>query len=357
MTRNLLLVGTSKGAFILDGDASRRRGRCAAPSATDGRSTTCPSTRPMARSSPPAGSAWYGPAVFRSEDLGSTWTHSSEGLTYGDDGPKIPTIWNVTGAHGSIWAGAEPAGLFRSDDRGADLVARLGPARSPEPSGLGARRRWPHLPHDRPASERCGADVGRDQRGRDVRDGRRWGDLGGAKSRGCRLLRAGSASGDGPVRPQARDGGRRARQPLPAEPLRRLPLGRRRSELGGRQRGARVGVRVRHGRASARSSHGLGDPARPIRRRAACRPTARSRCGAHAIAAIPGSATARDCRRRTRSSASCGRRSRSTEATPPASTSGRAPGSSTARSTRAPAGRSSRTISRRSGGSRPSSSD
>ena len=42
------------------------------------------------------GSPWYGPAVFRSDDLGETWTHSSEGLTYGDDGPKIPTVWNVT---------------------------------------------------------------------------------------------------------------------------------------------------------------------------------------------------------------------------------------------------------------------
>ncbi len=57
--------------------------------------------------------------MFRSEDLGSTWTHSSEGLTYGDDGPKVATIWNVTAAHGAIWAGVEPAGLFRSDDDGA----------------------------------------------------------------------------------------------------------------------------------------------------------------------------------------------------------------------------------------------
>jgi photosystem II stability/assembly factor-like uncharacterized protein len=65
------------------------------------------------------GSEWYGPAAWRSEDLGETWTHSSEGLTYGDDGPKIPTIWNLTPAHGALYAGVEPAGLFRSDDRGA----------------------------------------------------------------------------------------------------------------------------------------------------------------------------------------------------------------------------------------------
>ena len=118
MTRNMLLVGTPKGAFILDGDASR--------SSWSVRGPLCEGWPIHDLSIDPAsgailaggGSPWYGPAVFRSDDLGATWTHSSEGLSYGDDGPKIPTVWNVTGAHGSIWAGVEPAGLFRSDDGG-----------------------------------------------------------------------------------------------------------------------------------------------------------------------------------------------------------------------------------------------
>jgi photosystem II stability/assembly factor-like uncharacterized protein len=67
-----------------------------------------------------AGSPWFGPAVWRSDDLGATWTHSSEGLTYGDEGPKVVTVWNVTaGIDGTIYAGVEPAGLFRSRDGGA----------------------------------------------------------------------------------------------------------------------------------------------------------------------------------------------------------------------------------------------
>jgi photosystem II stability/assembly factor-like uncharacterized protein len=115
----MLLVGTPKGAFILDGDASR--------SSWSVRGPLCEGWPIHDLSIDPAsgailaggGSPWYGPAVFRSDDLGATWSHSSEGLTYGDDGPKIPTVWNVTGAHGSIWAGVEPAGLFRSDDGGA----------------------------------------------------------------------------------------------------------------------------------------------------------------------------------------------------------------------------------------------
>ena len=100
MTRSLLLVGTSKGAFILDGGADR---------------TGWSNSGPLCEGWPihdlqwdPAtgsiyaggGSPWFGPAVFRSDDLGKTWTHSSEGMNYGDDGEKIPTVWNVTPAHG-----------------------------------------------------------------------------------------------------------------------------------------------------------------------------------------------------------------------------------------------------------------
>jgi len=120
VTRTMLLVGTSKGAFVLDGDSNR--------SSWSLRGPLCegwpihdlqwdPSTGSIYAG---GGSIWYGPAVFRSDDLGKTWSHSSEGITYGDDGPKIPTVWNVTPAHGSIYAGVEPAGLFRSEDGGAN---------------------------------------------------------------------------------------------------------------------------------------------------------------------------------------------------------------------------------------------
>jgi hypothetical protein len=119
VTRTMLLVGTTKGAFILDSGTDR--------SSWSIRGPLCegwpihdlqwdPATRSIYAG---GGSVWYGPAVFRSDDLGETWTHSSEGINYGDDGPKIPTVWNVTPAHGSIYAGVEPAGLFRSDDGGA----------------------------------------------------------------------------------------------------------------------------------------------------------------------------------------------------------------------------------------------
>jgi photosystem II stability/assembly factor-like uncharacterized protein len=119
MTRSVLLVGTPKGAFLLEGDAQRQSWSLRGP-LCEGWPIHDLSVEPASGAILAAGgSPWYGPAVFRSDDQGETWTHSSEGLTYGDDGPKIATIWNVTAAHGSIWAGVEPAGLFRSDDGGA----------------------------------------------------------------------------------------------------------------------------------------------------------------------------------------------------------------------------------------------
>jgi len=114
-----LLIGTKKGAFILDSDAARQQWQVRGP--------FCESwpIHHVVRASDGTlyaggGNAWYGPSVFRSEDDGATWTQSSAGMTYGDEDPKITTVWNVTpSADGrTLYAGVEPAGLFRSDDRG-----------------------------------------------------------------------------------------------------------------------------------------------------------------------------------------------------------------------------------------------
>ena len=138
MTRVLLLIGTPKGAFFVESDVARRDWSVRGP--------TCegwpihdlivePGTGAILAA---GGSPWYGPAVWRSEDLGATWTHSSAGLAYaearadgagaaatpvpGDNGlgQPIKTVWSLaTTPDGGILAGVEPAGLFRSDDAGA----------------------------------------------------------------------------------------------------------------------------------------------------------------------------------------------------------------------------------------------
>ncbi len=116
--RCVLLIGTPKGAFLLERDSDRRDWRRRGP-LCEGWPIHDISVEPGTNALlAGAGSPWWGAAVWRSEDLGETWTHSSEGLTYGDEGPKITAVWNVTAAHDAIYAGVEPAGLFRSTDKG-----------------------------------------------------------------------------------------------------------------------------------------------------------------------------------------------------------------------------------------------
>jgi photosystem II stability/assembly factor-like uncharacterized protein len=122
MTETRLLVGTTKGAFIVDSDPRRSDWSVSGPLCEG-----WPMHDLIVEPSSGAilgggGSPWFGPAVWRSEDGGTSWTHSSEGLTYGDgpDAEKITTVWSLaTGPDGTLYAGVEPAGLFHSSDGGA----------------------------------------------------------------------------------------------------------------------------------------------------------------------------------------------------------------------------------------------
>ena len=122
--RTILLLGTKKGVFLAERDGRRADWTMRGP-LTSGTwsmySTGFGQSLDVDRPTIYAGGAsnWYGPAVWKSQDWGQTWTHSSEGLTYGDEGPEISQIWCVTAAHGFLYCGVEPAGLFRSADGGA----------------------------------------------------------------------------------------------------------------------------------------------------------------------------------------------------------------------------------------------
>ncbi len=120
MTRTQLLVGTKKGAFLLESDAARRDWDVQGPLCEGWPIHDLivePGTGAILAG---GGSPWFGPAVWRSEDGGTSWTHSSAGMTYGDDQPAIKTVWSLaTTPDGTLFAGVEPAGLFRSTDHGA----------------------------------------------------------------------------------------------------------------------------------------------------------------------------------------------------------------------------------------------
>jgi hypothetical protein len=117
MPQTVLLVGTRKGCFVLESDATRRDWNLRGPYCEawpvydvvhDGASGALYAA---------AASEWHGTAVWRSGDLGETWEHSSEGLAH-PDGRKLSKISGLTAAHGRLLAGGEAAGIFESRDGG-----------------------------------------------------------------------------------------------------------------------------------------------------------------------------------------------------------------------------------------------
>ena len=118
-TKVLILLGTKKGVFILESDDGRRSWQMRGPYCQ-----TWPVYHVVADPGSDtlyagAGDPWFGPAVWRSDDLGETWTHSSEGLAYGEGEDPVQGVWSLAPAHGRLYAGVGPAGLFVSDDRGS----------------------------------------------------------------------------------------------------------------------------------------------------------------------------------------------------------------------------------------------
>ena len=118
MPKVLLLIGTKKGAFILESDAARRsfelRGPfCEAWPINHIIADTATSTLYAG-----GGNEWFGPAVWKSTDLGATWTHSSAGLAYPAGEQPVKSIWSLAPDAGRLYAGVEPAGLFQSTDCG-----------------------------------------------------------------------------------------------------------------------------------------------------------------------------------------------------------------------------------------------
>jgi len=122
----LVLVGTAKGLFTLRADGRQRRFELAGPALVgeevyatciDLRSTT---PRLLVGSV----SSHWGPIVRRSDDVGGSWTEQEEAaVAFPDDaGAALARIWQL--APGGfdqpevVYAGVEPAALFRSDDGG-----------------------------------------------------------------------------------------------------------------------------------------------------------------------------------------------------------------------------------------------
>jgi photosystem II stability/assembly factor-like uncharacterized protein len=131
-----LWIGTRKGAFVLRAGAVRRSWKLAGPlflghiihhivqDPRDGRTVL------MA-----AKTGHLGPTVFRSTDRGRTWREASGPPAFrkaaeGEPPRAVDHVFWLTAGHsserGTWYAGASPAGLFRSEDGGASWVPVAG---------------------------------------------------------------------------------------------------------------------------------------------------------------------------------------------------------------------------------------
>jgi photosystem II stability/assembly factor-like uncharacterized protein len=122
----LVLVGTNKGAFILESDSGRRAWSLRGPFCDTQPINHVIADRATGTIYAAGGNRWFGAAVWRSGDFGETWTRSGEGLAYGEEEPPIKTVWSVAAGGGALYAGVEPAGLFRSDDAGRSWLQVAG---------------------------------------------------------------------------------------------------------------------------------------------------------------------------------------------------------------------------------------
>lgn len=113
-----LLVGTKKGAFIVAGNARRNGWTLRGPFCEAWPINHVAADATSGAIYAGGGNEWFGPAVWKSTDLGANWTHSSQGLAYGKGDEPIKAVWSLAGGNGGLYAGVEPAGLFHSRDGG-----------------------------------------------------------------------------------------------------------------------------------------------------------------------------------------------------------------------------------------------
>ena len=267
MTRVLLLVGTPKGAFILESDAERRDWSIRGPFC-EGWPIHDVIVEPAAeRSSPGAAPVVWGcglsdrrprrdvdPLVRRAD------------LRRGDGLRTLPTVWSLaTTSDAGVLAGVEPAGLFRSDDRGRTWSHVAGLREHPTTPDVAARRRRPDPAFDRAASRRIPSASGSASRRSGVfetdataaRPGNRATAASAPTSIPTRTRSSVSASTSSAARRRRTRDASTSRTTAAS-----YRTDRRRRDTGPRSR-ARPAERVRlpAGRPSARPGHDLGDPA------------------------------------------------------------------------------------------------
>src|SRR5438445_3910501 len=122
----VVLVGTTKGLFTLAAGPDRERWDLAGPwfrgEEIYAAALDCRNGR--ARLLVGATSSHWGPSIYRSDDLGASWIEPEPNtLTFPEGtGASVARVWQLQPASDAqpdvVYAGVEPAALFRSDDGG-----------------------------------------------------------------------------------------------------------------------------------------------------------------------------------------------------------------------------------------------
>jgi hypothetical protein len=120
--RVILSIGTKKGVFVAEASKSRRS---FAPRGPFGPGIPVYSTLVETRGSPriyaSSCNPFFGMKVLRSKDLGKSFKETKSAPAFPkDDGRALANIWALEPGDGKkdLWAGVEPASLFRSGDGG-----------------------------------------------------------------------------------------------------------------------------------------------------------------------------------------------------------------------------------------------
>jgi hypothetical protein len=155
MTKVKVLVGTSKGGFIFDSDAARKDWQMSDIHFKSWNVMHMQMDARDQRLHAAVNHVIYGPTTHYSDDFGQTWTQAAgvpvlgrasksgrplgtpdeagraaEGEDVQAQPEKLIKVWNITPGRtnepGVLYAGAEPASLFKSTDRGENWALNEG---------------------------------------------------------------------------------------------------------------------------------------------------------------------------------------------------------------------------------------
>ena len=153
----VLLVGTRKGLWIGRSDEARVNWEFTGPHFDMEEVYSClvdtRGERPRLMAG--ASSTWLGPQVRRSDDLGATWQETPGGAVRFPEGSDatVERIWQLVPAAepGVVYAGTEPAAVFRSEDAGETFALEQAlwdhPHRPLWNAGFGGQAFHTVLPH------------------------------------------------------------------------------------------------------------------------------------------------------------------------------------------------------------------